>query len=108
MLNFKCGTMEWDESIIPMKLFPPKQDPREPSFVEQLFLNSLDADLKDDDTLRTCDLTEDEEDDFLNDEESFSNRESDHAVDKDIYSSSINVSKYETADIKQVVRSFTH
>ena len=87
---------------------PQKQDPREPSFAEQLFLDTLEANLEDDDTLPTCDLTEDEEDDFPDDEEPFSDRGSDHAVGKDLYSYSINVSKYKTADIKQVVRSCTH
>ena len=108
VLNFKNGTMKWDESIVPMKSFPPAQGPKEPSFAEQLFLNALEADLEDDDTLPTCDLTDDEEEDFPDDEEPFSDRGNDHAVDKDLYSSSINVSKYETADIKQVVRSCTH
>ena len=26
VLNFKTRTMKWDESIVPMKLFPPKQN----------------------------------------------------------------------------------
>ena len=24
VLNFKTGTMKWDESIVPMKLYPPR------------------------------------------------------------------------------------
>ena len=107
ILNFKNGTMKWDESIVPMKQYPSKAAETEPSFAEQLFLNALEADLEDDDTLPTCDMTDDEEEDFPNDEE-FSERGNDHAMDKDLYPSSINVSKYETADINLVVRSCTH
>ena len=107
VLNFKNGTMKWDESIVPMKLHPPKTSEREPSFAEQLFLNALEDDLEDDDTLPTCDMTDDE-DDFPNEEDAFSERGNDHAMDKDLYPSSINVSKYETADINLVVRSCTH
>ena len=109
VLNFNTGKMQWDESIVTMKLYPTKQDPLEPSFAEQLFLNALEADLQDDDSLHTCHLTDDEEEDFPDDEEeTFSDRGNDHAVDKDLYSFSINISKYETADIKQVVRSCTY
>ena len=48
VLNFKNETMKWDDSIVPMKMSPQKQDLREPSFVEQLLPNALEADLDDD------------------------------------------------------------
>ena len=111
VLNFKTKTMKWDDCIVPMRRFPrPKQAPaatKEPTLAEQLYLKALEADLEDDDTLPTCDLTDDE-DDYLDDESCDSDIGNDQVIDGDAYASEINVSKYESADINKVVRGCTH
>ena len=68
----------------------------------------LDGDLKDDDTLPTCDMTNCSLDDEWDD---CSDDGNDHAVgnDKDLYATGdIQESKYETADIDKVVHSCAH
>ena len=96
---------------MPMKVFNsgvrPKAGIPEPTVAEQLFLNLLEADLKDDDTLPTCDMTDD--DCSLNDEFG-SDYGNDYIDDPKLYATntSINESKYETANIDKVVRACTH
>ena len=66
--------MSWDDYHVPMRPFPstetkktvPGQRP-EPTPTERLYLDMLEAELEDDDTLPTCDLTESDEDNFLSD-----------------------------------------
>ena len=69
----------------------------------------LEAELEDDNTLPTCDLTEADEDDFLNDE-SYEDSEqgNDHSEIYQAVKKQINVSKYETADIDEIVRVCSH
>jgi hypothetical protein len=91
---------------------------REPTPGEQLYWDTMEVDLEDDDTLPTCDLTEDEEDDdSINDEFLHSDIGNDHAYnasqeDYDDEPTSkckkINKSKYESANIDQVVCACTH
>ena len=123
VLDFKNNKMSWDDCHVPMRLFPSPniQKPgavKEPTFGEQLFWDAMEADLDDDDTLPTCDLTDDEgDDDSINDEFINSDIGNDHAYNasQEDYDDEprpkhkkINESKYESADIDEVVRSCTH
>ena len=99
--------MSWDDCHVTMRPFPstetkktvPGQRP-EPTLAERLYLDLLEAELEDDNTLPTCDLTEADEDDFLNDEfYEDSEQENDHSEMYQADKKQINVSKYETADI---------
>ena len=75
VLGFKTHKMSWDDCHVPMRPFPsmetkktvPGQRP-EPNPADLLYLDMLEAELEDNNTLPTCDLTETDEDDFLNDE----------------------------------------
>ena len=112
-LDFKDNKMTWDECHVPMKVFCERctSNPhgiKEPSVTEQLYMEMIEADLEDDDTYPTCDMT-----DCSSDEEWDDDVGNDHAAldDDDMYAAQetgINVSKYETADIDKVVRSCTH
>ena len=112
-LDFKNQTMKWDDCIVDMKQFPSTKTSihgvKDPTPAMQLYLNDLEADLEDDATLPTCCSTDDEDDDFDDDYDSFQ-QGNDQAVDSDLYQGdrTINESKYENADINQVVRSCTH
>ena len=74
ILDIKNQKMSWEDCHVPMRPFPstetkktvPGQRP-EPTPAERLYLDMLEAELEDDNTLPTCDLTEADEDDFLND-----------------------------------------
>ena len=113
-MDFKDNKMTWDECHVPMKVFDTNlSNPyglKEPTRAEQLYLDMLEADIEDDATLPTCDMTDcDLDDDW--DESEYGN---DHAMEDagDTYAAEdgvgINVSKYETADIDKVVRSCSH
>ena len=126
VLDFKNCKMSWDDCHVPMRSFPTpngkkyKNLPPEPTLAEQLFYDAIEADLEDDDTLPTCDMTECSDDDYLlNDEFEDSDKGNDQSTDnyhdaddenqeppdKD---KSINISKYNAADIDQVCRSCQH
>jgi hypothetical protein len=105
-LDFKNNKMTWDNCHVPMKVFNRElNNPygiKEPNVAEQLFLDLLEADLKDDDT----DTTHLSDDDYSLNDEFFSDHGDDQIIDDDVYaadSKDINVSKYETADINKVV-----
>ena len=112
-LDFAKKTMKWDECLVPMRSFPTsitnKHGIKDPSPAEQLYLNALEADLEDDDTLPTCDLT-DCDIMSLNDEFDDSDMGNDQAVDTDLYNQdkTINISKCNAADVDEVVCSCTH
>jgi len=109
VIDFKNQTMKWDDCIVPMKPFPScninKHGIKDPSPAEQMYLNALEADLEDDDTLPTCDMTDC--DDMSLDDEFYDPDTEGHPVDSEAYAD-INVSKYDSADIDQVIRSCTH
>ena len=108
--------MNWDDCHVPMQPFPstetkkkvPGQRP-EPTPAERLYLDILEAGLEDDNTLQTYDLTETNENDFLNDEfYEDSEQGNDH---NDMYQAEkkqITMSKYEMADIDEIVRRCSH
>jgi hypothetical protein len=91
---------------------------KEPTLAEQFYLNAMGADLEDDDTLPTCDMTDCSDDDAsMNDEFDDSEYGNDHTYESckeqheestDNATKSINESKYDLSDIDQVVRSCTH
>ena len=116
-IDFENNKMSWDDCHVPMKVFnsgvKPVNGIPEPTVAEQLFLNMIEADLEDDNTVPTCDMTECSDDDSVNDDlYGDSDYGNDHIEDDEVYaaekSGDINVSKYETADIDQVVRGCTH
>ena len=85
VIDFKNGKMTWDDCHVPMRPFPQvntKKGIEDPTPAEQLFLDALEADLEDDDTLPACDLTDDEDDLSLNDDYN-SDEGNDHAMDVD-------------------------
>jgi hypothetical protein len=92
---------------------------KEPTLTEQYYFDTMEADLEDDDTLPTCDMTACSEDDdgSMNDEFDDSEYGHDHAYEScqekqddstDDAMKAINESKYRSADIDQVVRACTH
>ena len=106
ILDFKNKKMTWDECHVEMKVFQrERKNPhglKEPSVAEELFMDMLEADIEDDDTLPTCDLTDcsslcDDENDWQDDRD-----------DMFATTGDINVSTYESADIDKVVRSCQH
>ena len=111
ILDFKNSKMSWDECHVPMRPFPSsnaaKQDP---SPAEQLYMDMMEADLEDDDTLPTCDMTEEGDCDyFLDDEDETSdNRNTEDNYQETKTKHVIKESKYETANIDEVVRSCSH
>ena len=110
-LNFKLQKMSWDDCHVEMKSFPntiSKNGVKEPTTAEQLYLNMLEADLEDDDTLPTCDMT-DCSDMYLDDEFDDFDKGNEHAVDSEVFESQeIKTSLYEQTDIDQVVRTCRH
>ena len=58
VLDFKNQSVKWDDCIVDMKPFPDrnttKMGIKDPTAGEQLYLDSLEADLEDDHTLPTC------------------------------------------------------
>lgn len=117
VLNFKKQCMSWDECHVPMDAYPQEYSHdkdgnaiKEPSPAEQLFMNCLEEDLEDDNTLPTCDMTDCSSVNLNDDLDEFDIGD-EQAVDNDLYAqgaSKIAESKYDTADIDQVVRSCTH
>ena len=116
ILYFKTQKMSWEDCHVPMRPFPstetkktvPGQRP-EPTPAEQLYLDILEAELEDDTTLPTCNLTETNEDNFLNDK--FYEDSEQGNGHNDMYQAEkrqINVSKYETADIDEIVQRCSH
>ena len=85
VLDFKNTKMSRDDWHVPMRVFPSPniQKPgviKEPTLGEQPHWDTMEADLEDDDTLPTCDLTDDEaDDDSINDEFLHSDIGNDHA-----------------------------
>jgi hypothetical protein len=120
IIDFKDLRMTWDDIHVPMRSFPRPAVQKnlkipEPTPAEQLYLNMLEADLEDDDTLPTCDTTQCSEDDyFLDDDLDGSEVGNDHALEQngESYVENEKVvlkeSKYEGADVNQVVHSCTH
>ena len=96
VLDFKHTKMTWDDCSVPMRSYPssasrlPKDSkvskadlPKEPSAAEQLYLDAIEQDLDDNDTLPTCDLTDDEDDDYFLDDDLYGTEEgNDQAVDE--------------------------
>ena len=112
-LDFKLNKMSWDECHVPFKTFNRKLSNRwgikEPELAEQLYLNLLEADLEDDDTLPTCDMTDcSDNDEFFEDSDDLGDDQAEEGNDGDDMYVEINQSKYETADVDKVVRSCTH
>ena len=132
VLDFKQNKMSWDECHVPMREFPVEASvktmnkdtsscfvDREPTLAERLYYDAIEADLEDDNTLPTCDMTDDGS---LNDEFDDFDEGFDHAVDDGYQeegvpveesvpagkSKSIGVSRYEDTDIDKVCRSATH
>ena len=111
-LDFENNKMTWDDCHVPMKAFnsfdtKSRNGIPEPTVAEQLYLNMIEADLEDDNTAPTCDMTECDDDDYSLNDEDDSDIGNDHA-DGDVYVSELGESKYEAADIDKVVRSCTH
>ena len=121
-LDFQKNKMIWDDCHVAMRPYPtPSLDKKEPAPAELLFLEMLEADLEDDDTAPTADMTDCSEDDyFLNDQTDMDcDQGNDHAFDLDdmnaeepdgigYKSKHIKYSKYEGADATDVARSCTH
>ena len=127
VLNFHDQKMTWDDCHVPMREFPTSRvskekagvhPVKEPSPAEILYLDAMEADLFDDDTLPTCDLTELSDDDYLNDDwDDQSDTGNDHAVDHNnnveeehdgLAANTIKESKYEEADLEKICRESTH
>ena len=116
ILNFKTQKMSWDDCHVLMQPFPSAETKKtvsgerpEPTSAEQLYLDLLEAEWEDDDTLPTSDLTETDEADFLNDEFYEDSEEGkDHSEMYQADKKQINVSKYETTDINEIVRGCSH
>ena len=75
VLDFKTQKMSLDDCHFPMRPFPSTETNKtvsgqrpEPTPAERLYLDMLEAELEDNDTLPIFDLTEADEDNFLNDE----------------------------------------
>ncbi len=127
-MDFSANKMIWDDCHVPMRQYPALQkvSKKTGTFVispaESLFLDVLEEDLEDDDTLPTCDMTECSDDEYsLNDEiPEDSDMGNDHAVDTyhddDEMSpiqgitkvKEIKSSLYEKPDIHKVVAGCTH
>ena len=116
ILDFKTQKISWDYCHVPMRPFPstetkktvPGQRP-EPTPAERLHLDILEAELEDNNTLTTYDLTETNENDFPNDEfYEDSEQRNDHNEMYQAEKKQINVSKYETADNDEIVRGCSH
>jgi transposase InsO family protein len=145
-LDFKDQKMSWDECHVPMREYEAKMESfldrkskspgldemffgPEPTLAERLYYDALEADLEDDDTLPTCDMTDD--DCSLNDEFDDSENGNDHAVDTgsvdddmmeaEAYydgeqpevtpvstKTTIGASRYEDTDLHKVCRSASH
>ena len=74
MLDFKNNKMSWDECHVPMRPFPTSNAAKgnfsaDPSPAEQLYMDMMEADLEDDDTLPTCDRTEEDDCNYFLDDE---------------------------------------
>ena len=111
VLDFKNSKMSWDECHVPMQPFPSSDATKgDPSPAEQLYMDMMEADLEDDDTLPTCDMTEEGDCDyFLDDEdETFDDRNREDNYQETTTKGEIKESKYETANIDEVVRSCSH
>ncbi|NND94264.1 MAG: DDE-type integrase/transposase/recombinase, partial [Flavobacteriales bacterium] len=131
-VDFAKQKMTWDEVSIEMRVFPSdnidKSSVNKLSVQEQMFLETLEADLEDDETVPTVASTEfDDDDDFLNDDLEEFEKGNDHAVmsaedEDEVYlededdeakaegykSKKIMSSKYEGTDATAVCRSCTH
>ena len=116
VLDLKTQKMSWDDCHVPVRPFPstetkktvPGQRP-EPTPAEQLYLDILETELEDDNTLPTYDLTETNENNVLNDKfYEDSEQGNDHNEMYQTEKKQINVSKYETADIDEIVRRCSH
>ena len=132
ILNFKDKKVTWDECHVLMRSAKDyrltdeeKWNGSKVTLADKLYVDAMEADLEDDDTLPTCDMTDCSDD--LNDEYPLEDSEegNDQAVgsdsdmecsveedeDDEIYGvekKDIKESKYESADIDQVVRLCTH